>query len=382
MREDKRVRKHIDQRGAVSLISVVIFATIITILITAYLRAAVSQRSEALSYDFSTRAYYAAESGVQDAVRYAESNPGDKTDCNPDPTNTGLDILGGQEAFGLSYTCQLIKFNPDTLTGSVQPNNGSVTLGIDPEDDAIANPRLVVRWSQRFENADIVSGEHEALVPRVTSDPKFPPIEQWRAGGTGRAVHALLRTAVVSHPDGAFTRDQIKQRVVFMNPTTAANADTSPAKVSEGDNVGEQQEELMHNATCYSNNKNDAIPAGENMKNYSCKATIQLTGYNFGTQKVYIHVGAVYKSADFSVELVDATGASVPLKNSQYIVDVTGKAGTDTFRRIKQTIKLGDYGVTSDLDAALVAGDGICKQFVLRADTTQYDQGCDPLAAP
>ena len=130
----------------------------------------------------------------------------------------------------------------------------------------------------------------------------------------------------------------------------------------------------MRNAACYTNNAD----SGNGFDGYSCEMRIRLSGYNFSTEKVYVHVGAIYKSAGFSVELLDGSD-SVPLANSQLTVDVTGKAGTNVYRRIKQTVNLGGYASHEGPDAALIAGEGICKQFALRADPSLFDQGCNPL---
>lgn len=361
----------LDQRGAVSLISVVIFATIITVLITAYLRSAVSQNNEAINYDFSTRAYYAAESGVQDASRLATV---DKTDC--DPIDQRLAQLGTDE-FGLSYTCQLVDFTPQTLEGEVQPANNSVTLEVDPENNQNpADPTLVVRWSKQYSSAELQpTGAYEALFPRDGTVAEFPPISGWFAGGQeANPVHALLRAAVISHVDSRFDRSDISQRVVFLNPIQAGHSSITALNLNKGAGIAEQQEQLMRNAACYTNNAD----SGDGFKGYSCEMRIRLNNYNFSTEKVYIHIGAIYKSTNFAIELLDGND-SVPLANSQLTVDVTGRAGQNVFRRIKQTVSLGGYAGHEGPDAALIVGEGICKQFALRADPALFDPGCNPL---
>lgn len=365
----------LNQHGAVSLISVVIFATIITVLITAYLRSAVSQNNEAINYDFSTRAYYAAESGVQDATRLATE---DKTTCTPIVPE--LATLGGDD-FGLSYTCQLVSFTPRSLEGEVQPNGASMTVEIDPENNQnVANPTLVIRWSKQYEESELQSGAREALFPRDGTSPEFPPLSGWFAGGQdgnngqpARPVHALLRAGVISHRDELFNRDGITQRVVFLNPIQEGHSSIATLNLAKSASIAEQQQQLMRNAACYSNN----ATTDESFDGYSCEMRIRLSGYDFSADKVYLHLGAIYKTADFSIELLDGAD-SVPLANAQYTVDVTGRAGQNVFRRIKQVVSLGGSAAHPGTDAALIAGEGICKQFALRADPNLFDPGCNP----
>ncbi len=365
-----------NQSGAVALISVVVFATIITVVITAYLRSAVSQQKESVNYDLNNRAYYAAESGVQDAVRAIKNTPAsavDKDTCTP---LAGGGLVGTSANFNLSYTCQIVDVDPAELTGTVSPNSQSVMIKLDP---AVAPPagqyKIVVRWSPKS-NTDV-------LYPRGTDEPLFPPNNQWFQGGNpAKPVHALLRVAVITHPAGSFSRTSINQRVAFLNPTNeAAGLDNSSTGyggwvlLDTTDDMLTQQKGLFNNATCYDSN-DPAIPA--TMGTYSCMRTIRLTNYNLANP-TYIRIGSAYRSTDFSVTLTDNSGVVIPIKNSQVAVDVTGKAGENTYRRIKQTVKLDGYKIESGPDAALVAGEGICKQITLGGTVANYKSDCNPL---
>ncbi len=370
------MNKKMNQSGAVALISVVVFATITTVVITAYLRSAVSQQKESVNYDLNNRAYYAAESGVQDAVRAIKNTPAsavDKDTCTP---LAGGGLVGTSASFNLSYTCQIVDVDPAELTGTVSPNSQSVMIKLDP---AVAPPagqyKIVVRWSPKS-NTNV-------LYPRGTDTPLFPPNNLWFQGGdTTKPVHALLRVSVITHPNGSFNRTNINQRVAFLNPTDSTAAGSIPPSgnggwvlFDTGDDILTQQEGLFNNAECYESD-DPAIPA--TMGTYSCQRTIRLTNYNLANP-TYIRIGSVYRSTDFSVTLTNSSDVVIPIKNSQITVDVTGKAGENTYRRIKQTVKLDGYKIDSGPDAALIAGEGICKQVTLGTGVSTYQSGCNPL---
>lgn len=364
--------KKLDQSGAVSLLSVVIFATIITVLITAYMRSAVSQQAESLAYDFSNRAYYAAESGVQDTLRVLKAYPAkqtNKTNCQPFVEGQGADF--GYPGFGASYTCQLVAVDPKSLEGDVIPNSKSAMIQLKPSV-ALSNPKIVLRWSQRF----TPSATRPALVPRGSSSPLFTPNDVWNAGqDPNKPVHALLRVNLIAHPANSFARSDIKQRVVLLNPTSSSVSGAGNSTVKMADSTAEQQQEFISNAKCYSSSTTTPDPG---FGNYSCQETITLDAGIFSGQDVYLRLGSVYRSTKFSVQLLDGT-ATVDLTSSQADIDITGKAGDNTYRRLKQKVSLGGFDFQYGPDAALVAGEGICKNFVLGTSVSTYQQGCDPL---
>ena len=371
------MNKKLDQKGAVALITVVIFATIITVLITAYLRSAVTQQKESITYDFSNRAFYAAESGVQDTIREIRTNPAlltDKTICTP------RSALADFEApnFGLSYNCQLITLTPEALTGRVEPNRQSAMIRLEPVN-SVSSPKLVLRWSSQLP----VGSPDPVLYPRQDSTKLFKPSSKWwQDGQPTRIIHPPLRVSVFDHPiSGNFTRGQINQRQVILNPASTPqgavdfkrSSSTVPAPVQT------QQEELINNAECYQSNVTP--PSAANMASYSCKQTIDISiGYSFISSAIYARVGSIYGATNFSLELL-SNGTPVPLKNSQVLIDITAKAGDNTYRRLQQAVPVTNFQLQNGPNAALLAGEGICKQIVLGTDTSVFgsNPGCNPL---
>lgn len=369
------MNKKLDQKGAVSIISVVIFATIITVLITAYLRSAVSQQAEATNYDFSTRAFYTAESGIQDTLRIMKSDQSrqaTKDTCSPFTENSSGMI--GPAEFNLNYTCQLVSFNPTEISGSVVPNKESAVIELQPSS-LVVSPNIEIRWSQQYNPDATVPGD--ILYPQSYDVPIFRPINKWYRGGDDqRPVHALLRVAVIRHPrNTTYTRDQISQQVVFFNPTDAAKKQSPADLTINGATVGRQQEQLFNNAECYPSN---STPADKNMKSYSCRQTINISDYDFSSQRIYLKISSLYRPTSFSAELISG-GSTVSLLNTQAEIDITARAGGDVYRRVKQKVPLGGYQISRGVDAALVAGEGICKQLTLGAVTDVYRSECNPL---
>lgn len=371
------MNKKLDQNGAVAIITVVIFSIIISVLITAYLRSAVVQQQESLNYDFSNRAFYSAESGVQDTIRAIKVNGANLTDKDSCDPFSGSDSDFSAESFGLSYNCQLLTIAPSDITGSVQPNKKSAMIKLEPSDPvSILSPKLVMRWSLQVQSA----GSPTIFYPREDGSKLFSPTSKWLLNDNqATPLHPPLKVAVIDHPVSAgFQRSDINQRVVFMNPTDQANKQ-GDVNFTKPDDIAVQQDELLNNAECY---VSDSASIPSSMKSYSCKQTIDLAGYSFTSSTIYVRVGSIYRATDFSLELLNG-GTPVALNNSQVIIDITGKSGDSTYRRIKQAVPLGNYQVQYGPDAAIVAGEGICKQFGLGTDPSVFERnaGCDPLSS-
>lgn len=369
------------------MLSVMIFAIIITIVATAYLRSVVAQQRNALNYDQGTRAYYAAESGAQDALRGLKTVPErlatNKDNCQPwDPEASGSSdgVLGVDDTYGLSYSCQLVTVNSSVITGEVEPGGAlNAMTKLEFKDSPVpAGPYdLIVKWSEQTQKNSSASQTDQnlaALHPREAGGkPLMPKIHRWLAGGDdSKKVHALLRLAVIAHPNGSFNRTNITQRLLYLNPTTVSNSTT----LDQNAGVETQQEQLFTNVKCY---RSDEVPSNEDYGSYSCKATLRLMNYDFNSQTVYLRVGSVYNSTKFSLELVSTTAGSLPLKNSQVTIDVTGKSGENTFRRVQQVYDLQNTYKDTQPDAALIAGEGICKLYSIGTTAQSYSGGCNPL---
>lgn len=360
-----------DQKGAVSMLSVTIFAIIITVVATSYIKTVISQQKNALDYDKGTRAYYAAEVGVQDGVRAIQADPtirrDGKTDCKPfDSPASGKVVLKSDE-YGLAYTCQIIDVTPGEIRGSVTPGQKSVVVRIEPKDvNFSSNFQLVFRWSSQ--NAD------EILYPRNSTLPEFPSINKW--GTVDKPIHALLRTQFISYPKPSFSNTAIKQRVMFLNPTEVTAAGPSPV-ISLADSVGTEQNKLFVSSACEAG---DSGLAGPDMKGFLCKRSVRFSGYTLNNTAFYINIGSVYRSTDFSIEMIEDTSPYpiVPLANTQATIDVTATSGDTTFRRVRQTLPLGGYAEQDGPNAALVVGEGVCKNFAIGATAAQYYSDCTP----
>jgi hypothetical protein len=329
--------KKLNQSGAAAMLSVVIFSIIITIVVTAYLRNSLASQSQSLNYDYNNRAYFAAEVGIQDALRSLGSMMADKDDCNTHlPASSD-----GRIASNLSYTCQLVDISPKTVEFDVGQDKNAM-VRILPKSIISGNYKLVVRWSIQKDND---------LVGRLDSN-WFPGQADWRSSGN-KLYHPALRLSLIDLPvNGDLDTSNLHQNVLFLNPISGALGQYTvnyPGSVSDQDRV--------QSSRCYNSTDTNSF------NGYSCQQVLSLNSFNFSSSALYVRSHSLYGSTGIQLALQDSAGNEVELAGSTFQVDVTGRAGS-AFKRIKQTFKINNGVMIDNLpDAAVVGGDGICKYY-------------------
>ena len=338
--------KRLNQQGAAAILSVLIFSIIITVVVTAYLRSALSGQAEAMNFDLSTRAYYAAESGIQDALREINTNPSytSKNTCDAFvPSGSGnLDSSGY-----LAYTCQLIDITPSSIEFTVgQDTNGMARLLPANTADFNGTYNLIVRWSS---TAD--SGANNYTTNDSTG--LFPPQAKWSEDSRYPALRVSLISFPVNSGSTGLSSSNVRQDVVFLNPT--AETDVT---MNINATTGVTPEARVQSAHCYDSESIDSYGG------YKCQKVIKLTGYPLDTNALYARLHSLYSSSKVQLSLAkDGSTDPVPLKGGVIQIDVTGKAG-NVLKRVRQTYNLQDGVMLDNLpEAAVIGGDGICKYY-------------------
>lgn len=379
----KKVIKPLNQSGVVSLLSVIIFMIIITVVATSYIKSVISQQRNALNYDLSNRAYYAAESGVQDGVR-ALNNPANAADiASKQLTNACLPRLGGDangkiggdatKDLNLSYTCQFITVNPSAIDTTLSADSNKMIRLKVKDPVATDTYKLVIRWSKKFDS-NTPTGT-VPLEPRDTASQEFTSEEKWlaRASLATSSAHPVVRASIISYPvSGNTTRNSINQNVLFLNPVKTS---VSGSGVSSVTKTGTQSSEsVIQQAACHSQGPTSAVGAttGNFGGIYSCQEVITLNGYDFVNDAIFVRLRSIYGSDTQAQVFLQKDNTPLLFDGVAATVDVTGKAN-DVFRRVRQTVPINN-GISTDTlpEAAVVGGDGICKLYRVGTNAAQF----------
>jgi Tfp pilus assembly protein PilV len=330
MQQAKQLRK--SQSGMVAVMVTLIMMIVISLIVLGFAQVTRRAQRNALDSQLSTQAFYAAESGVNDAMNIlkalpAGTAPQPKSTCADTPTYQ-FDTLGQSNlGSGVSYSCVTIDPTPKSIPYKLGASSNAVIK----LKTATGNPfqSLTFTWVP----APGQEGQPLANCPGAVS--QYPV-----AAGAGQwnCKFAVLRTELTPTDAGNLNRTSFmtNTHVNFFEPLRAG-----------GGSVGAGANAQTVGGLC------------QNAPVNTCKVTIS----GLSALTYYLRVGALYQPTTVSISATDSTGASVGLAEVQAQISSTGKA-QDVLRRILVAVSL-DGDADSSPSAAIISGDTVCKRFMV-----------------
>ena len=215
-------------KGAASLLTVIVLAIVLALITTGLLRLSIQDQRSAIDDDLSNRAFFAAESGINDGlvglervVRDGSISSGELDALEVDncrvhhaggpadpilsPDGTNLDELN------ISVVCQLIDPTPDILESRLSEDE-NVQFELNPDSAGALPNGLVIRWHL----IGSIEGADGSTISTPTTDTDFPPKNNWISNAP-----PIIRINLFSTPrSGTFTSNDFVSRnhVGFLFP--------------------------------------------------------------------------------------------------------------------------------------------------------------------
>lgn len=320
---------------------------------TAFIRLMVSEQRQATDNDLSTRAYYAAQAGVDDALTIlreglADDNVITETDLSgllDDCSAHGTDgILSPATDADIEYTCRLISFDVSEVSGEL--NAGDIVTF--DWGGATAADIASIRLSWHIPNDDHSPANPDTM--RVFDGETWPgigtnrPQEEWIADN----VPALIRFQVIRYPNsGIIGSTRVGDDINIYNDITFTYPDDSPGGGSGDISTNSKTETGCDNAL-------------GNSTDYACEFEYTDLNDQDGEDNKLIRMQALNNRTSYLIEAFDSAGNEVEIPNFASI-DVTGRAG-DVYRRVRVQVPLNDpAGI--DINEALLIDEDICKKL-------------------
>ncbi len=313
-----------EQQGLVSIIVTMLIMIIISLIILGFARFTQRNQRQTLDRQLNTQAYYAAESGVNDASEAIKgyltaSKPvPDKLQCDNNPPNytfaTNLDTNGTS-----SYTCLLIDATPTSL---IAENVAPYTSYVTPVKSDNSIDTIKVAWSNGNSGSGNCAVAHN-----------FPPFNLWTC------PIGVIRIDIV--PGGSTgSRAQLLSDVMtfFVYPNTGGTI--TYAAGSEGRQVDAR--------TC-------------SITTPTCTAAIDVSA--LGQKSFYMRILPLYLPANINVTAQSGSG-DLELNDAQAVVDSTAKT-QDVLKRLQVRLSLVTGGSPLPPSYALESATNICKQLAL-----------------
>lgn len=338
----------LNQGGIVSIVVTMILMIVITLIVLSFAKISRREQRNALDRQLSTQAFYAAESGINDAktaiaswsVNDARFNVDYMADCttfasapvaNLSVPGENLRKLSGSGA--ASYTCLFVDPSPPKIIYAKSDEQHVL-----PIKDKNNNPitSIEVYW----DNGN-VTGFQGCPTP-----PDNPAA--WPSGPGNECDAPILRVELV---DASTAVTLATSKVFFIYPKAFTGG-----TISYSSTTGETAE---GNCTVPS------APAPPNPNR--CKIVIN----GLGASGYFLRVKGIY---DLAAMTITANSGVAELTGAQVLIDATGKA-TDVERRIQ--VRVPANTLTSKLPLSVVEGtDKICKKFSIYGTGASDNGGC------
>ncbi len=335
-----------DQQGMASIIVTLILIIIITLIVLGFATISRREQRQALDRQLSTQAFYAAESGINDAVSAINSGSftqighypsGQKKSCD-DPA--GIFTGSVNSSVGASYTCLLIDTTPPEA--QYQITNGkavSADLHFGGASPVNAAAQLIIDWTS--------DGNAKANTPDGAPNFNLPDSGTWNGS-------ALLQVQLTDLNNG-YSRSALNNST-FTTYLYPSNSISSIPFKTTGSLNGLLAQGHIYKAGC-SGGKCEAIIT------FSPAAT-----------HLFLHIGAMYENADVTIRALDSSGGSMNFLGVQATIDSTGKA-QDVLRRVQVHLPLQKQSDSSIY--AVQSANGICKQLQVGSGVPGGDtNGC------
>ena len=338
-----------DNQGVISFFTVIFLTTLLIIITTAFIRLMVSEQRQATDNDLSSRAFFAAESGVDDAIALLRDNIKAHSGTL-DVSALDLDECGSGPEFNLntdsdiSYTCRFISLDVTSLSGRLERGE-IVNFDLVGVPDAVS-ARL--KWHIPNEDQEGVNASRA-----VFNGQTWPgiganrPASEW----TTDNVPALMRLQTINYPSVGLNSASINNNISFAYPDNSGSPNGSGDVASTSKRV----------TAC--------TLLASTSSNYACQFTFLDIDGPTNNQNKFLRLQALNNKTSYELQLLDGANNPVVVPN-QAVIDVTGKAG-NVFRRIRVTVPVNAGNADDIADHALLVDERICKNFEV------FDSGGD-----
>jgi hypothetical protein len=350
-----------NQAGFASLVIAIVLVLVMSLTTVGFAELMRKETRSANDRHLSSQAYYAAETGINDAATaISQGYTGTKSTCGPlgtgpdttPPTadNKPIHGAGSNRVDGTdnnTYTCLLIDPTPKDLQYTADSRAQVrlfTTVNKDNTDQQVDIASLIVGWTPK---------DDSDLANKFVSSGGNHPFGQSTAWGDKTGVVRLNLTPLIQSQIGRAKLIE-NNYAAFLYPERGGAASTlatlalNDYSAGKGDSGG-----LILDGRCHAANVNNQdLPGACNVK---------ITGLNWANYVLSLR--SIYADVNVRVYAYDAAGNRVRFTHAQTVIDSTGRA-QDVLRRIQ--VRQPSTGSEPQTDFGLETTSSICKKLQLK----------------
>ena len=345
--------------GFAPIIVSIIIVIVLSLLTLSFVALANNSAKNALNRQLSNNAYYAADSGINDAIAAISSGfHSAKTSCNPIPvTDLNNNQVNGPQDI---YSCLLIDPTPSSLQYTTVSETQPTVALISTINPTTNNPEAPAYFIFSWEPS-----------PQVESPPYvFTPVNYFpkcTAAGSinGACLYPGSTWSIASKPITGILRTALTPIASsWQLPTNTSTTYTAFLYPQSGD--GQLTPNSVNNAPPYSSNTigiNGGVSVSGNCSSasnqpYECAVKIPIS--NAATSGFILSMESLYTDSRVKIEAFDSLGNRLMFKNAQIMIDSTGN-DHGVQRRIQVRISSINYTGFSAYDIA--SSNSFCKDL-------------------
>lgn len=343
----------LNEKGMVSIMVTMILMIVMSLIVIGFAQVSRRSQRESLDRQLSTQAFYAAESGINDArellVTAAENNQAipAKTSCTDNGggfytnLNTNNVLNAGSN---VSYSCVTVNPAPRQLEYSDVTSNGTIIPIISGTGANYST--ITLKWKSKVNTGTPVNG-----CPTTVNN-VFTATGSWNCG------YGVMRLDLVPVSGAVLAPGSLQDNTSTVFAVPLSSGGTTTTTYAGGGRV-----------------------VGTTCNNTECTLTITgLTGPEY-----YLRAISMYQNVSLEVNGTTNAGTTATFSGAQAIIDATGKA-QDVLRRVQVHLPLTINGSRNQLpDNALESTESICKRFSAMEnyfDNSPTAPGAGPLCQP
>lgn len=361
------------QKGAASLIAVVMTSFLLLIITIAISTMMIGELRRAVDAENSVVAYYETESGVELAINQAKTkieSAARVSDLNQDCTGATTGLFGGAGDPEIPLSIRCLSFSTFSTSPEVFNLSPRSARQYDLTQQTIsANSRIDVSWDAPKESTGF----------RPNAFVEYPP-------STGQTIiPGLIELTViqigspltVNGAPGPVDPSKLKIKTLVLKPENEAS---SPGNVGKGKcnlgSTGYQAEVSVKSCNIESyvapRERNVSVGCNPGTAGYRCKVSLKdfdiVTGTAAESQRNYIvRIRPLLASVDYRIQVFN-NGVPIGIALDYAKIDVTAQVG-NSLRRVEQEVRVRANPFAS-LGDALISNSEVCKTFDIVNDGT------------
>ncbi|MDQ3065269.1 MAG: pilus assembly PilX N-terminal domain-containing protein [bacterium] len=335
-----------NQQGLIAIFSVLMIMGILTLLTIGFTNITRLAQRRALDDALNTQAFYAAETGINSAMRAIVDIPltSEVTDCNDLSSDIDYEIDASR---GIEITCLLVNPTPTNLEFETVPEAGlgePIVSQITSVSGTVID-NLFFEWDS-VNPSDPIGNSAPISVPLGSSatsaqSPRLLSEAAWGAN-VGMVRVDLVPTSVSENDRSALVDNGY---TFFLYPTSSGSTLNIPVLPGANNQGG----------TLFT--RCDAAATGD----YRCGGNINVVGPGV-SNSYYIRMYSYYNPVKLRVTALSGS-TEEELRDGQAVIDATGQAN-DVYRRIQVRAPLL-FRQTGLHDVfAVFSGESICKRYI------------------